>query len=55
MEKDVDNFVEMVDLTYKLVQKFSTKSMFERVNLVEKLQNAIMTWTHEWICYVTEL
>ena len=38
MEKDVDNFVEMVDLTYKLVQKFSTKSMFDWINMVEKLQ-----------------
>lgn len=34
----MDNFVEMVDFSYKLVQKFSTKSMFERIFLVEKLQ-----------------
>jgi len=36
----VDNFVEMVDFSDKLVPKFSTKSMFDQKNLVEKLQNA---------------
>lgn len=36
----VDNFVEMVDFSDKPVQKFSTKSMFDWKNLVEKLQNA---------------
>ena len=35
---NVDNYVDMVDFSHKLVQKFSTKSMFERVFLVEKLQ-----------------
>ena len=38
---NVDNFVEMVDLSDKLVQKFSTKSMFERIKLVEKLQKSM--------------
>ena len=40
-KNNVDNFVEMVDFSDKLVQKFSTKSMFDRRNLVEKLQNVI--------------
>ena len=35
----MDNYVEMVDFIDKLVQKFSTKSMFERLFLDEKLQN----------------
>ena len=39
LKNNVDNFVEMVDFSDKPVQKFSTKSMFERENLVEKLQN----------------
>jgi len=37
----VDNFVETVDFFDKPVQKFSTKYMFERKILVEKLQNAM--------------
>lgn len=40
-KSNVDNFVEMVDFSDKLVQKFSTKSMFESKKLVEKLQNVI--------------
>ena len=39
LKNNVDNYVEMVDFSDKPVQKFSTKSMFERENLVEKLQN----------------
>ncbi len=40
-KSNVDNFVEMVDFSDKLVQKFSTKSMFEFGKMVEKLQNLI--------------
>ena len=40
-KNNVDNFVETVDFSDKLVQKFSTKSMFDRENLIEKLQNVI--------------
>lgn len=41
----MDNYVETVDFSDKPVPKFSTKSMFERKNLDEKLHNVIKDLT----------